>query len=62
MSNGRYMAHVIENDSGIEIVGIRVPAYKLFSERQSYWRELATTMKAASTRRIIFLGDVPVHG
>lgn len=50
--------HVIINDSGVEVVGIRAPAYKSFSERQSYWRELATTMQSASSRRIVFLGDV----
>lgn len=50
--------HVIVASTGIEVVGIRAPAYKAFSERQSYWQELATIMRLAGNRRIVFLGDV----
>lgn len=50
--------HVVEEESGIEFVGFRAPAYKMYSERQTYWRELTTIMSNAGRRRIVFAGDI----
>ena len=40
-----------------EIVGVRAPAYTQSSVLRDYWQQLATTIRGAASRKIVFLGD-----
>jgi len=45
-------------DLGIEIVGVRPPAYKLKSEQEQYWEQLSSIISQAKGRNILFAGDL----
>jgi len=45
-------------DLGIEIVGVRPPAYKLKSEQEQYWEQLSAIISEAKGRCILFAGDL----
>lgn len=49
--------HIIFPDSGLEVVGIRVPAYEKKSVLDDYWTKLLALICATKHRRIVFLGD-----
>lgn len=49
--------HVRHLASGLEIVGLRAPAYDTVSKVDSYWRAMATTLKAFAGRRVVIAGD-----
>lgn len=49
--------HIKLVESSIEIVGLRAPAYKFAFERNAYWAQLGAIIRAASSRKIIFVGD-----
>jgi len=49
--------HVALPIFGIEVVGIRVPAYKKAGELKSYWGELLSIIRSTKSRNIVFVGD-----
>lgn len=57
--------HVKLANYPLEIVGFRAPAYKLLSERNEYWQQIAKIINNLEERKIIFLGDInydPFYG
>jgi len=50
--------HVVVPDYAIEIVGIRVPAYKGKEELEIYWSDLLNIFKSVTERSIVFIGDL----
>ncbi len=50
--------HLKFNDSPVEMVGLRAPAYEKAAERHAYWKELGEIMESAKNRSILFAGDV----
>lgn len=49
--------HVLAPEWGLDIVGVRCPAYKRRKDLSLYWSELQTIMSAAAERRAVFIGD-----
>jgi endonuclease/exonuclease/phosphatase family metal-dependent hydrolase len=52
--------------AGLEIVGLRAPAYKVSAERKAYWRAVREIAATADTRdlRLVLIGDLnasPAH-
>lgn len=50
--------HIRFNDSPVEMVGLRAPAYKKAADKHAYWGELAEIMESVRERPILFAGDV----
>lgn len=50
--------HVKLPEHAIEVVGMRAPAYKTWSEKSDYWKEVAAIATRNAGRNIIFLGDL----
>jgi hypothetical protein len=50
--------HIRFDDTAIELVGLRVPAYETSAERVAYRPPLFEIMQRASTRPIAFAGDI----
>ena len=50
--------HVIEPETGLEIVGVRAPAYEATSELRAYWQKLGAIIRATDQRKIVFVGDL----
>lgn len=50
--------HVVEAQTGLEIVGVRAPAYEKAAELRDYWQKLAAIIRATSYRKIVFVGDL----
>lgn len=50
--------HVKIDDSDIELVGFRAPAYKLGSERHAYWKQMTDIIRANGHKNIVFVGDI----
>jgi Endonuclease/Exonuclease/phosphatase family len=49
--------HIVLSIFDIEVVGIRVPAYKTSLELKAYWSELLDIINFTKTRKIVFIGD-----
>jgi endonuclease/exonuclease/phosphatase family metal-dependent hydrolase len=49
--------HVIVPALGIELVGLRVPAYANRGYLDAYWKRLIAVIASARTRTILFIGD-----
>ena len=49
--------HVKLPDAHLEIVGVRVPAYESNLVLHDYWQKLATVIRSAKERNIVFVGD-----
>jgi hypothetical protein len=43
---------------GVELVGLRTPAYKRAADRTQFWNELSQFIRSARTRPIVFIGDL----
>jgi Endonuclease/Exonuclease/phosphatase family len=50
--------HIRFDHTPIELVGFRVPCYKWPADRRMYWGQLLDIMEMASTRAIVFAGDL----
>jgi hypothetical protein len=50
--------HIRFEDTAIELVGLRVPAYVTAAERKAYRPRLLEIMRRASNRPIAFAGDI----
>lgn len=50
--------HLRFPDTGVEVVGMRAPAYKKRADWHAYWDELAAIMNSVRDRPILFAGDV----
>lgn len=50
--------HVRLPHDALEIVGIRVPAWKEASLRHGYWTQMQDIIRRAADRRIVFIGDI----
>ena len=50
--------HVRLPDVGVEVVGLRAPAYESSPELRDYWTQLTATIRAGRDRSIIFAGDL----
>ena len=44
--------------SGIEVVGMRAPAYPKRPELEAYWKEMEQLIAGSISRRILFIGDM----
>lgn len=49
--------HVRIPETGIEVVGMRVPAYR-GADLHTYWRQLLTIVRSSQARCIVFIGDL----
>ena len=49
--------HVTVADYGIQLVGIRVPAYERRAELTSYWQSLVSLMTTMEDETVMFIGD-----
>ena len=49
--------HITFPDSGLAVVGIRVPAYEKKSVLEDYWTKLLALIRSTQNREIVFLGD-----
>jgi exonuclease III len=52
--------HVHFPDEDLELVGMRVPAYKQAGQKDAYWHEFSQIAATVIKRRIIFMGDFNV--
>ncbi|MCC2677369.1 MAG: hypothetical protein K0R58_4316, partial [Ramlibacter sp.] len=52
--------HVHHPASGLNIVGMRAPAYTKGSDTAAYWRAIGSILHGAEQRRIVFAGDFNV--
>ena len=43
---------------GLELVGLRTPAYKRPADCAQFWNELSQFIRSARTRPIVFIGDL----
>ncbi|WP_082536078.1 endonuclease/exonuclease/phosphatase family protein [Methylibium sp. Root1272] len=50
--------HVMLPHVGMEIVGVRAPAYKTSGELRIYWQGLIEIVRSSKQRRILFVGDL----
>jgi hypothetical protein len=50
--------HVNVPDFGLEIVGVRAPAYASTVTLDDYWQKLAGIIRSTRERRIVFIGDL----
>lgn len=50
--------HIRFPELGVEMVGLRAPAYVKAADRHAYWAELSAIMDSARDRPILFAGDV----
>lgn len=50
--------HVSLPNLGIELVGVRAPAYETASEKRDYWAALSAIVASRKDRPIIFMGDL----
>jgi len=52
--------HVHHPASGLDIVGMRAPAYTKGGDTAAYWRAIGPILRGAEQRRIVFAGDFNV--
>ena len=50
--------HVKVPDADLEIVGVRAPAYESNLVLHDYWQKLASVIRSAKERYIVFVGDL----
>lgn len=50
--------HIRFESHGIEMVGLRAPAYDKAADVREYWAEVSDIMKTVSARPILFAGDI----
>ena len=50
--------HVHLQTRALEVVGLRVPAYKTSRDQHEYWSQLATRIRENVDRRIVWIGDL----
>ena len=44
--------------TGLELIGLRAPAYKSAGERRAYWSDLTAILRAAADRALVVVGDL----
>lgn len=49
--------HVVLRSLGLEIVGLRCPAYRVRRDLNAYWNDLRFIIDTVASRPIIFIGD-----
>jgi endonuclease/exonuclease/phosphatase family metal-dependent hydrolase len=52
--------HVCLPNENLEVVGMRVPAYRQAHDKDAYWQEFSQIAATTRDRRIIFIGDFNV--
>jgi endonuclease/exonuclease/phosphatase family metal-dependent hydrolase len=50
--------HVKLPAAGMEVVGLRAPAYETSAELKAYWEQLAALVRSTFERRIVWIGDL----
>jgi len=50
--------HVRVSDENLDVVGMRVPAYKENEKKEAYWQQFRQIAATAIKQRIIFIGDL----
>ncbi|MBX9929415.1 MAG: endonuclease/exonuclease/phosphatase family protein [Gemmatimonadaceae bacterium] len=50
--------HVTCRQLGVEVVGVRAPAYESARDKAAYWAELARLIDSTRSRPMIFIGDL----
>jgi endonuclease/exonuclease/phosphatase family metal-dependent hydrolase len=47
----------VQLDMSMELLGMRVPCYKLVGEKDDYWRQMVSVLAPFANRRFVVIGD-----
>jgi len=50
--------HLSLNPIGLDVVGVRVPAYRTSKDLRAYWEKFTGLVQASASRRVLFIGDL----